>query len=82
MSDAETAERRVEGNAPKLDKNRYLTACLAKGARRQEDRAVLLNMPRRSLVRYELCQIEPRVTVMRHIAATLDLEVEDLWPAA
>ena len=84
MVDAATRRRRViSGQAPHLRKDLYLAACEAKGATRQEDRASLFDMPRRSLLRYELDQLtDPRVVVMRHIARTLDLEIDDLWPAA
>jgi len=83
MSDAETAERRaIPGERYRLNKDVYLAACLAKGATRQEDRATLFGLPRRSLIRYENHQVEPRVTVMRHIAARLDRPVDELWPAA
>lgn len=80
MSDADVATRRRKGTLPELSKDLYLAACRAKGAPRQEDRAELLGMPRRSLLRYENSKIEPRVTTMRHIADILGVEVEELWP--
>ena len=82
MSDAGIAVRRVISGRPELSKDVYLDACRAKGATRQEDRAALLGMSRRSLLRYERSSIEPRVSVMRHIATTLDRTVDELWPAA
>jgi DNA-binding XRE family transcriptional regulator len=82
MSDAATETRRVIGEKPKLRLEKYLDACRAKGATRQEDRAGLFGMPRRTLLRYEWNDIDPRGTVMRHIADTLDLTVDELWPAA
>lgn len=82
MSDADTATRRVTSEKPALNLEPYLAACRAKGATRQEDRAALFAMSRRSLLRYEKNHIEPRVTVMRRIASALDLSVDDLWPAA
>jgi transcriptional regulator with XRE-family HTH domain len=82
MSDADTMSRRTTSERPKLSLETYLTACREKGAPRQEDRAALFGMPRRTLLRYELSKVEPRVTVMRHIAARLGLTLDELWPAA
>lgn len=83
MSDATTASRRVASEQkPELRFATYLAACRAKGAIRQEDRAELLGIPRRTLLRYEKNAVEPRTNVMRRIATTLDLTVDDLWPAA
>ena len=82
MSDADTATRCAVGEKPKLSEETYLAACRAKGASTQVDRAELLAIPRRSLLRLEHNTVIPRVTVMRHVAKTLDLTVDDLWPAA
>lgn len=82
MSDAAIAPRCAASEKVELSLETYLAACRAKGAPRQEDRAVLFDIPRRTLLRYETNKTEPRGNVMRRIASRLDLTIDELWPAA
>lgn len=82
MSDADTATRCAIGEKPEFSRDAYLAACRAKGASTQVDRAELLSIPRRSLLRLEGNKVTPRVAIMRRVANTLNLTVDELWPAA
>jgi DNA-binding XRE family transcriptional regulator len=72
--------RRVIPGKLKIREDLYFSACRAKGALRQEDRAVLLGMPRKSVHRYEKNKVEPKISTARWIASQLDLTVDELWP--
>lgn len=83
MSDAEIPSRCVTPErTPKANKDAFLAAFAAKGCTTDADRAAFLQMPRRSVYRYVEGKINPRLTTARHIAARLDRNVDELWPAA
>lgn len=83
MSDAEVLTRRVIPAEPSpINTDLFFAACKAKGAITDEHRARLLGMPRRSVYRYIHGEVEPLLFTARWIASQLDVQVDELWPAA
>jgi DNA-binding XRE family transcriptional regulator len=82
MSDAADASERVTSERIKVDRDAFSAAFAAKGCASGDDRARLLEMPRRSVHRYTTGEVKPSLPKAREIAAKLGLDVDDLWPAA
>lgn len=83
MSDSDVLTRRVIPESPtKINEALFFAACQAKGCTSEGDRVNLLGMPRRSVLRVIKSEFEPRLSTARWIASQLDVEVDELWPAA
>ena len=82
MHDAEGHQERVTPEAPKLNKDVFIAACAAKNALTDQQRADLLGMPRRAILRYIKGDVKPLLTTARRIANELDTSVDELWPVA
>jgi DNA-binding XRE family transcriptional regulator len=60
----------------------FVTACAAKGARTDEDRATLIGTTPKMTWSYRKGHVEPRLATARRIAAALEVSLDELWPAA
>lgn len=72
----------ASGGRVPVNSELFKTACAAKGARTEEDRAALIGTTAKMAYNYRLGHVEPRLTRARRIAAALDVTLDELWPAA
>lgn len=83
MSDVQECTRdATSGARVPVNRDLFLSACAAKGATTEEDRATLLDTTRKMVFNYKMGLVEPRLYTARRIAARLDVSIDELWPAA
>lgn len=78
MSDADTAHAAPQRIA--VNTAAWGAAFAAKGCHRDEDRARLLGMTRKSVYRLVRGQVAPLLPTARYIADTLGTDMDALWP--
>ncbi len=72
----------VSGGRVTVNGELFKSACAAKGARTEEERAKLIGTTPKMTWNYRTGNVEPGLTRARRIAAALGVEVDELWPAA
>lgn len=63
-----------------VNRDLFLSACAAKGATTEKDRAALIGTTPKMTYNYTSGRVEPRLTTARNIATRLGVSVDDLWP--
>lgn len=81
MSDAQTRPADKQQKV-RTNENAFRDALAAAGCTTSAEWAAHLDMQRRSVYRYMSGEIEPGLTTARRIAARLERDVDELWPAA
>lgn len=83
MSDVSSGQQRATSDKRlPVNSELFVSACAAKGARTEDDRAALLGTTAKMSWNYRSGKVEPRLTTARRIAATLGVSIDELWPAA
>lgn len=65
-----------------VNRDLFLSACAAKGCATDEDRAQLLGITRKNVYNYRRGLIVPLLPTARRIAGVLEVDIDELWPAA